>query len=210
MHRTTFPIVAGGMLLTLLGGAPAWAADTTVAPPQLSITITDGRDATDTGDALDYTITVENVGTADVAALVVTQSVPEGMTFGSADSAGTLDAATVSWTVDVAAGATQSLATTMTVGETPDELLRLATVACAQVTATDPPLVCASDSDQLPAGAAAEAMTTPAPAAAEPDDAGRWVAGGAGLLLLIGLVLVVVLRRRRTAERRTGTGPHNR
>lgn len=210
--------MAGALLLTLVGETPAFAAVDEVVPaaaPQLSITITDDVDTTDAAAELAYTIRVENLGTTDALGLVVTQSVPEGMTFGSADSAGTAASAVVSWTLDVKAATTATVATTMTVGETSDDLLRLATVACAQVTPTDPPIVCASDSDLLPAGAAAAAAgSDPASATAE-DAAVWWIVGSVSALVVVvaALALGLTLRRRRlldTGADATVDSPHER
>ena len=101
-------------------------------------------------------ITVTNLGTSKVRDLVITQSVPAGATFVSADDRGVHRAGTVTWKLTLKATKKVILHASMTVATTPAELLRLATVACAQISTTGAPLVCASDSDQLPAGAVAE------------------------------------------------------
>lgn len=172
------------------------------ALPQLSITISDGLDAATAGDDLAYTIVIENLGAADAIGLTITQSVPEGMTFGSADTAGALDGSQVVWTVDVKAAEKATLSTTMTVGETPADLLRLATVACALPTPTDAPIVCASDSDILPAGEAADraADESTAPAGVS---VWWWIGGAAALVVIAAATVLVVLRLRRR-DPRTG------
>jgi uncharacterized repeat protein (TIGR01451 family) len=169
-----------------------------VAAPQLSIAISDGAEEAAAGDELRYTIDVENLGTTDAFDLTITQTVPEGLTFSSADNGGGLEASAVRWGIQLKAGESTTLVTTMTVGETPAELLRLATVACALPTPTDPPIVCASDSDILPAGIAAEeAGEAVADGGA---DVRGWitaasVAGGA--VVVVAVVVVLLIRRRR-------------
>ena len=219
--RTTGPTIgrsrrAAGLALvalTLVLSAPAVAA--AAAPPiasvarasaaepaQLSITIDDGRPSATAGDTLGYTITVTNLGTAPVAALRISQTIPVGLGFVSADPTASTSADQVVWAVDLAPSASTELHTTMTVSATPDEVLRSATVACASESATAAPIVCASDSDQLPAGAAAEASAaTDQVASRTPSSSGAasWVAvvGVALAVLLIGGCVAWLLLRRR-------------
>jgi hypothetical protein len=60
----------------------------------------------------------------------------------------------VSWLTDVAAGATSTFTVTAVVGKLPPTTLRLASVACARAAGTAKPMVCATDTDLLPAGLA--------------------------------------------------------
>jgi uncharacterized repeat protein (TIGR01451 family) len=177
------------------------AAPTDPTTPQLSISVSDDADAAGPGDELTYTTVVANLGTSDVLDLTVTQTVPEGLEFTAADNGGALTSSLVSWTVSVTASQSVTLSTTMTAGDTPEELLRLAVVACALVAPTEPPVVCASDSDILPAGVAAEKA---AKAPAQSDDQGIvWIiAASAGAVLVIAAV-VLILRRRRNASPRS-------
>ena len=112
-------------LCTVAGAAPV--AD----GPQLSISVDNGKTSVGTGDTLDYTVTLENLGGADVAGLRITQTMPSGMAFGSADVGGIFQNEQVKWDVDLAKGATAVFHTTATVGVPEPQLLRLATVACA-------------------------------------------------------------------------------
>jgi hypothetical protein len=91
----------------------------------------------------------------------------------------------------------------MSVGKTPKSLLRLATVACALTSETGAPVVCASDSDLLPAGAAAE-QATAAPANSATT---WWFIGGLGILIaaLAGAALIVIRRRRVAGGHKVGT-----
>jgi hypothetical protein len=94
------------------------------------------------------------------------------------------------------------------VGSTPGELLRLATVACAATAPDDTPLVCASHSDELPAGAEAarSAQAAAGAAAHTPEtvsEAGRpgtawwWWLGGIAVVVVLAVAAALVLVRRR-------------
>ncbi|GAB3938665.1 hypothetical protein [Micromonospora vulcania] len=191
--------VLAAWALTGPAAAPAQAAAPTPKPsgaaspsgPLLSITLDDGRTAVAAGDELTYRLTVRNLGTAKVAGLKVSQTMPTGLTLVSADRGGKARNGAVNWSVDLKVGQESTFTTVAKVGETPKELLRLATVACATAKDGSKPLVCATHSDQLPAGAAA----TPT------KDAGGtswlWYAGAVLALLVLGLVAFVLFRRYR-------------
>jgi uncharacterized repeat protein (TIGR01451 family) len=165
------------------------------APPQLSIAVNDGHKAAAVGDELGYSIVVKNLGPDAVKRLRVTQTAPSGLTIESADASGRIKAGSATWTIDLKPGKKASLHTRATVSKTSTQTLRLATVACASVTTKAPPVVCAADSDQLPAGAKSDAARTSS------NDSGfamRWfVIGGAVLLVVISLWL---MRRRRSSH----------
>ena len=206
---------------TITGGESSAAATSTndsaavsaPATPQLSIALDNGHTSVVSGDTLEYTLTIQNLGAADIPGLLITQTVPTGLEFGSADSRGTVDGGNVHWTLDLKHAATDTVHTRMTVTATPPELLRLATVACASLAADGPPIVCAAHSDQLPAGAAAavgSGATTTAPigigvtTAAISGSSSRtwWYVGGAvGLLIVAGVAAAFVLARRRARSR---------
>ena len=80
------------------GGDPAAA---------LSVTKATNVDKAVQGATIDYAITVSNTGDADAKGVTVSDTLPEGLSYVSSDPAGALsaDRRTVSWTVDVAAGA---------------------------------------------------------------------------------------------------------
>ena len=184
--------------------APAYArAAPADATPQLSIAVNDGGSSAAVGDTLAYTITVRNLGVAPVAGLTITQSLPAGMHFASADPAGTATSAGRTWRIALDATGTAVMHTTMPVLKTPDQLLRLATVACATAAHTTRPIVCASHSDQLPAGAAQAAkVAKEAKASAQvtkpaaPVGFGWWI-GLAGTVLLVAGTALVLIRRRK-------------
>jgi len=180
------------------GGKSATAGLAAMAP-QLSIAVDNGRTTAAAGDKLTYTIAVQNLGTADIADLHVSQSVPAGLKFTSADSAGKAKAGGINWKLDLDAAGETKVHSTMTVLDTPPELLRMATVACASTSAGDPPIVCASHSDQLPAGASAAAAAAEG-TAPESDGLDPWyLALGVGLLVAA-LAVVLVTRRRRSLQ----------
>ena len=194
-------------LCALLSGLAPGVAEAKPAAPQLSIDIGNGRASTKAGDKLHYTITVENLGTS-ATQLVVTQSVPTGAAFGTADGRAQLRADMVSWPVQVKAGGKTTLHSTLTVeAGTPADLLRLASVTCAKVGPKGPPLVCASDSDLLPAGRAAQQAAAAAKAAPGSLLVGRpvsWLA--AGVTLAVAALTATVMFRRRAGLARQQAG----
>jgi uncharacterized repeat protein (TIGR01451 family) len=166
------------------------------AVPQLSITVDNGRTATTAGDVLEYVITIRNLDSADVEGLSVTQTVPGGLRFESADAEGVLGDHGVHWSATVPAGGEAVHHSTMTVLETPAELLRLATVACASTADQGPPIVCASHSDQLPAGAAADAASATPLQASSGSLAWWWYLSASFGLACAGVVALATVRRR--------------
>ncbi|MFD8560812.1 hypothetical protein ACWDOR_06945 [Streptosporangium canum] len=193
--RRAAAVCGAGAALILVLAAPAAASPSKPHPhedggkkaaetaPTLSISVDNGRTSAKEGDRLSYTVTVRNIGTTDASDLRLTQSLPAGLKLVSADRDGRAKAGHVTWTVDLKAGRNAAFHTTAEVRATPDDLLRLATVACASAEADDKPIVCATHSDQLPAGAAADDA---ARSAATPAPARPWyVLAGAGLLVLM-------------------------
>jgi uncharacterized repeat protein (TIGR01451 family) len=190
--------VALGLLLL---AAPASAEDESPAP-MLRISVDNGHTSAKAGDKLDYTISVENLGTEAANNLRISQTMPPGLTFRSADRMGEARKDGVVWHVDIAPSSTMVLHTTMKLGATSDEVLRLATVACASVSAAKPPIVCASHSDELPAGAqAADADNKPAsPASSDSSSMTGFVRVGVTIALLAAVgALAMRFRRRRSA-----------
>lgn len=190
---TVAAVASAASLIVAFPGAvaaPSPTSSPTVAnPPLLSIAVDDGRTSVAEGEQLTYKIKIRNLGTAEAKRLRITQSLPAGLTLVSADSGGSGDAASVAWLVDLPAGQESTLTTVATVGKTPDDLLRLATVACAATDAGAKPLVCATHSDLLPAGAAATSKTD------QPANRTLWYVLGA-VALTLGLAALVLTRRR--------------
>ncbi len=74
--------------------------DTTLnAAPDLSVVKTDGVDVVAPGTALTYTLTVRNTGNQTATGVILTDTLPAGVTFVSASDAGTFDDSTrvVTW-----------------------------------------------------------------------------------------------------------------
>ncbi|MEV4628319.1 hypothetical protein AB0J90_18810 [Micromonospora sp. NPDC049523] len=201
-------------MITMSAAVPV-APRTGVAPtptvdavqPLLSIAIDNGRTSAAAGDELTYKITIRNLGTTEAKGIEISQSLPTGLTFTSADNGGTAHAGRVVWPTDLKTGQEATFTTVARVGQTPDELLRLATVACAATDGAEKPLVCATHSDLLPAGAAAIRTT-------EGKAIAPWIRYGAAAaaLAVLALVATVVVRRRRRRLLRSrpdaGAGRH--
>ncbi|MEU4404337.1 hypothetical protein AB0F88_07430 [Streptosporangium sp. NPDC023963] len=165
--------------------------------PSLSISIDNGRTAAEEGDRLTYAVTVRNTGATRVRDLELTQTLPTGLRFVSADGGGSASKGQVRWSADVPPGKDATFHTVAEVGATPEDLLRLASIACANTEGSDRPIVCATHSDQLPAGAAAAEA---AHARAHPVSSRLGYVGlgaGAGLLVLALAGLLFVRRSRR-------------
>lgn len=224
MSTAARPLTTRTLLLALLAvgllgplGALAPTAPARADAPQLSIRVDDGHTETTGGSTLRYAVTVTNLGGSRVRDLSVSQTVPPSTTLDSVSEGGAEKGGTVRWEVDVPAGRSVTLETSVEVErDLPPELLRLATVACAATSPKAAPVVCASDSDELPAGAAAAEQQRELDVAPDEGAAGALpggtalagVAGLAGLGVVVALV-VLVTRRSRTrgpAARRTGDG----
>jgi uncharacterized repeat protein (TIGR01451 family) len=199
--------VAGGLALLAMPVTVATAAPSpspspsthspsaTPSAPQLSIAVDNGQTSAAVGDRLSYTVTVRNLGSAPVRGVRVSQTMPPGLRFESAGSRGVAKAGTVNWTLNLKATGSTTLHTSGTVTKTPAELLRLATVACVRLSDKGPPTVCASHSDQLPAGAAAEAALTGKDQTSWPLQLWQTAVGG-GVVLLAAAALVFRRRHR--------------
>lgn len=178
--------------------------------PQLRVAVDNGRADATAGSSSVYTVTVTNLGGAKVKNLRLSQSVPAGARLVSAGAHGRLAQGQVTWTVDLPAAGSRTVRTTLRVDKlTPDTLLRLATVACVRRTADGAPLVCAADSDALPAEAAAAAngsATTTSSKLPGGVSAPWWAYGGAGAVVLVAAGAAVLAVRRRQRRATTGVG----
>jgi uncharacterized repeat protein (TIGR01451 family) len=193
--------LGGAIGIVLTTSLAPWLAATTAAAqaapgPQLSVAIDDGQSSAAVDDELTYAITVQNLGDAPVDGLVVTQTRPDGLAFGSADAAGADRDGFVRWVVDVPATGKVVVHSTMTVTKTPKTLLRIASVACAAESADAAPLVCATDSDQLPAGASATTADEPGHHRDGPSSDTPWALAGAAAAVAVAIAALVVRRRR--------------
>jgi uncharacterized repeat protein (TIGR01451 family) len=136
---------------------PAAVIRAAAKKPALSIGISDGRQTARPGMLLSYTIQIHNIGRIGVPRLNVEQMVPPGLKLISVSRHGVRRAGQVSWQLNLPPGQAATFRIVARVGKTPKQTLRLATVACASAGAHGRPIVCATDSDQLPAGAIAAA-----------------------------------------------------
>jgi len=180
----------------MAAGAAVWLAllpgTAAAAPPQLSIAVENDHQDVRTGDTLEYTVTIRNLGTSDVKALRVTQSTAPGLKVKSAAQAGRRGTDGITWRLNVKASGAATVHSTMTVVQAPKDTKRIATVACARMSADAPPIVCATHSARLPASGHAAAAST----SDSPTPVWWWYAGGAAVLLLVAAVAFVVIRRR--------------
>ena len=186
------------------GSAPstsAGASDSSGAQvPQLKIDLVGDHASAAAGDKINYILTVQNFGTDPVEDLELSQTLGPGTTFESADADGVLREGSVHWTTDLVPAAIKEFHTVLSVDSTPTDLLRLASVACATMAGEASPLICASQSAQLPAGAAAEASAQ----AGSREASTRWIVYTGAAVVVLVLAAAVFLLRRRFGRRRTG------
>jgi uncharacterized repeat protein (TIGR01451 family) len=199
LARLAGVVVASGVALGVLVPAVASAEPTT---PQLSISVDNGHTAARAGDTLTYTVVVDNVGADAVTGLRVTQTVPTGLTLGSADAGGARVGGEVVWSVDVPAADHVTVHTTMELGSTPGRLRRLAVVACAAAEDATTPTVCASHSDLLPAGAAVLARRAAAASSGAARGNREWDAVLALVAVVAAAAATLTVARRRLLTRR--------
>jgi uncharacterized repeat protein (TIGR01451 family) len=176
-----------------------------IAGPRLSIGVSDDRASAKVGDRLSYTVSVRNVGTAEVPHLTITLTLPRGVPLSAISRHGTSAGEKATWHASVPAGRTETFRATGQVNRPPAQMVRLAAVACAAAKSGGNPIVCAADLDRTPAGAAAAAVKSGRPG----DPTGTLVTvGGAAVAVCAVIAFVVVSRRtrRRRGTRHPGEG----
>ena len=170
------------------------------AGPALTISVSDGRTAASPGDQLTYVVSIRNGGTLSAQHLKITQTLSAGLSFLKASPPGVAAGGLVTWSAAIPAGGTQTFHVVARVTRAPDQLLRLAAVACASAEGSSRPIVCAAHLDRLPAATAASASRAAGTSGAVPVA----YAGAAALAVLIATALAVIARRRVRLRRRPG------
>jgi uncharacterized repeat protein (TIGR01451 family) len=157
----------------------------------LAISISDGRASARPGDILTYRIHVINSGPVKIAHLTITETIPDGLRLVSASDGGSAKAGTVVWHAMVPPGTNKAFTTVARVTRTPDQILRLASVACAAMGngSSERALICSADLDRLPAHAGPAGTATPHSVKSGGGPFGAvatWLAslGGAGAILV--------------------------
>jgi uncharacterized repeat protein (TIGR01451 family) len=167
------------------------------AGPRLSISVSDDRTSAKVGDRLSYTVSIRNVGTAEVPHLTITLTLPRGVPLSAISRHGASAGEKATWHASVPAGRTQTFRATGQVNRPPAQLVRLAAVACAAARLGGNPIVCAADLDRSPAGAPAAAVKS----GRAGDPTGALVTAG-GAAAAVAAVIAVVVASRRTRRRR--------
>jgi uncharacterized repeat protein (TIGR01451 family) len=173
---------------------------------QLSIGVTDSRQRVQAGDLVTYAVKVDNIGKRNAPRLRIVQTLPAGLKLISASRHPAMHAGQLTWRLSLAAGHTSKFRVVGKVGKTPQQLLRLATIACATTGGSTRPIVCAAHSDELPAGAVAAAHASQAAGAKSAGPAAGYLRP-AGAVLVLAIVAgggFLLIRRRRTAHHRPG------
>jgi uncharacterized repeat protein (TIGR01451 family) len=200
MTARAVAVAIGVAFITLAASSYPTSIAVGAGAPRLSIAVDNGRTTTAAGDVLEYSITIRNLDSTDVEGLAVTQTVPDGLRFESADAEGVLSDKSINWKTTLPAGGEAVHHSTMTVLDTSADLLRLATVACAHTAPQDVPIVCASHSDQLPAGAAAAEATRAVSAPTISSTLRWWYLTALAGLFCAGVAAVLTVRRRRKRQ----------
>jgi uncharacterized repeat protein (TIGR01451 family) len=194
--------LAGAAVATALAAVPAAHAaepgpDAPERPYALNIAIGNGHQAVKRGDRLTYTIDVGNSGEGGTPSLLLSQTLPPGLAFVSATPEGQVSGDRITWRRKLPAGGSGRYRVVARVDQVPAPARRLAVVACATIKADRRPLVCATDSDILPAAAPHEDHEASA------SGQSLWYVGAA-LALLLMASLGLHLRRRLMRRGRGG------
>ncbi len=177
------------------GGAAAAHA------PQLSIGVSDGRQHVQAGDLVTYAVKIHNIGKRNVPRLRIVQMLPVNMKLISATRHPAMHAGQLTWRLSLPARHTDTFRVVGRVGRTPGQLLRLATIACADIGASSRPVVCAAHSDELPAGAVAAAHASHDGAAGSKSGYLRPLAAALILAVVAGGSWLIFRRNRRRGRR---------
>ena len=186
-------MVFGHVLVVVAFAAVSYGAPKLGNTYALRVGIDDGRTAVRAGDRITYVTKISNTGPVATPALLLSQTLPPGLTLVSSSPPGVLSHGRVLWNETLPAGRTDRFEVTADVGIL-SGVTRLAAVACASTKADRRPILCASHIDRLRTDEAQGGTGGPIP------DRILWYGAGAvgGLLILLGLM---IQRRRAQAGR---------
>jgi len=112
----TDPPFRGGESFTWVGAGSPFIID--IPSPDLTITKTDGVDTADPGDTLTYTIDFVNLGDGEAENVMITDTLPDYVTFVSASDGGTEAGGVVTWNLGtLPAGASGSVTLTVEIDD---------------------------------------------------------------------------------------------
>ncbi|MFF9482860.1 hypothetical protein [Streptomyces sp. NPDC014733] len=140
----------------LPGRAVAAGPPAEPAPPQVAVEVSDGTDAAEAGDRLDYRITVRNLGDAPLRGARIEARLPATTESADAPEGRVTDDHTAVWHADLAPGAFRVLTASAVLGDRPDGpsaapgTLRAATTVCVHAPGVAAPAACTGDIDDLP------------------------------------------------------------
>ncbi|HEV7742235.1 MAG TPA: hypothetical protein VGO65_07430 [Pseudolysinimonas sp.] len=205
MRRAALNALIAGAVLTspmvLAHGQPAVAAN---GPAGLSIAIHNDSTEVRSGDALTYTVVVENSGSDRVdGRLVVTlPDFVRAVDVGGADRSG----ADLSWPISVAGGEKVTETVTGRIGEIPADEVRVTTLAGVYLGDASEPAVRTAEADAIAGVADPAHAVADRPATASAGPALGWIIGGAGGVIAAGLLVLVMMARRRQSRLSAGGG----
>lgn len=115
-------IVGHNWLLAVINVFGSWGGDLVFAYPDLSTSVSDGRETALPGDTLEYAVQVENGGVADAEGVSVAFRIPESSEYRSASDGAERDGDMVIWTLSsLKKGESKGFSVAVDVnGETPD------------------------------------------------------------------------------------------
>jgi uncharacterized repeat protein (TIGR01451 family) len=167
----------------------------------LAVTVTDSVEQTEAGSAIQYTVTLSNVGGSDITDAGASLTLPTGVTFVSADGSGVHQDGVVTWPATwLAAGTsvTYTVAATAPATVTAETTLSAQAVATTGETETSTLNNQAIDTTLIPY-VAPSPTPTPQPEKSLPDGGAEGISPVlpvVGLFVLIATAVIGLLRRR--------------
>ncbi|WP_399088603.1 hypothetical protein ACGH2B_14090 [Streptomyces sp. BBFR2] len=140
----------------LPGRAVAAGPPAEPAPPQVAVEVSDGTDAAEAGDRLDYRVTLRNLGSVPLRGARVEARLPATTESAEAPEGHVTADHTAVWHTDLAPGGVRVLTAGVVLGDRADGptgapgTLRAATTACVHAPGSAAPAACSGDIDDLP------------------------------------------------------------